>query len=321
MSYEDVKSVAKDTAMRVFKENAAKLTQEAHEIAYARAEEFTENFLSEVMATRPAVIHEIGDPGVQSAIFEAQSSYASAGDADLGNLLVSLLVDRMGTEERNLTQLALSSAVSVAKDLRSAHFSLLSCNLFLKGAQASASSIEELAHKLDEALYPLVDALHAIHPQEIDYLMGRGCVVVTIGEMSIARYLRMSYPGLFTRGFNNEWPEARFLMDTPLVEPHPQNPGNYRLAIVTNSDLETLIRSYELEHLRDTAAAALEHNVIGDTEIESLLVSASPRLANLFSRWSILGMQHCLNTATGHAIGHAHLRNIGVDVAAFDQFV
>ncbi|MEV7994879.1 LPO_1073/Vpar_1526 family protein [Streptomyces sp. NPDC086077] len=311
MSYADVKSVARDTAMEVFRENATKLTREAHSIAYSRAEEFTENFLDEMMTTCPEALHQIQEPGVQATILEAQSGYASTGDEDLANLLVELLIGRMKRDARDLTQLALSSAVSVAKDLRSAHFSLLSCNLFLKGVRLPVTSFEELAQGMDEALYPIQDALYTIGPQDLDYLVGRGCLISATGAISIGRYLRMNYPGICTRGFKaDEWPESRLLMDTPLAEPHPENSGYYRVPIVTNMDLEVLLESYELEHLRGAAKEALQHNVMGDMEISSLLTSTRPRLTNTFSRWSFLGLEHYVNTATGTAIGHAHLRNV-----------
>ncbi|MFF7845929.1 LPO_1073/Vpar_1526 family protein [Streptomyces ossamyceticus] len=155
MTYEDTKAVAKDTAMEVFKENATKLVREAHDIAYGRAEEFAENFLDGIIRNHPDVLNKLRDPGMQASILDAQSSYAATGDAELGDLLVGLLTDRIEKEERDLAHLALNSAISVAKELRSAHFSLLAINFFVKGIVIPVSSVPELALVMDDALYPL----------------------------------------------------------------------------------------------------------------------------------------------------------------------
>lgn len=309
MSYADTKAVARDVAMEVFRENATRLVREAHATAHARAEEFVDNFLDQMAAKHPDALHHMQEPGVQSALLEAQSTYARTGDADLGELLVELLIDRVGKTERDLAQLALISAIEVARELRSAHLALLASNLFVKGIRLNVTSVEELAQGMEEALYPLQDALHTINSMDLDYLVGRGCLILSAGQISIAEYLRMTYPGMFTRGFNTkQWPGGAHLLDTPLVEAHPDHPGNHRIAAITNEDLDMLLESYELAYCEHDARTALRQNPVGDQEIERLLTSAAPRLTNTFSRWKALNLSHYVNTATGVAIGHAYLR-------------
>ncbi|MFG3168370.1 LPO_1073/Vpar_1526 family protein [Streptomyces sp. NPDC048200] len=311
LSYEDTKAVAKDVAMEIFKENATRLVREAHDIAYGRAEEFAEIFFDELIRNHPDALQKMRDPGVQSSIFEAQSSYATTGDAELGDLLVGLLVDRIEKEERDLAHLALNSAIGVAKELRSAHFSLLALNFFVKGVVVPVDSIEKLARAMDDALYRLQDALYVIGDQDLDYLVGKGCLIAANGQFGIAKYLRMNLPGLFTRGFNvQEWPAGRPLLDVPFVMQDPGDPKYRRIDAVTKMDLDVLLESYDRQDLRGVAEEALQQNVIRDHEIEVRLSLEAPRLKRLFSRWRDLSLDHYVNTATGVAIGHCYLKSV-----------
>ncbi|MFG3198015.1 LPO_1073/Vpar_1526 family protein [Streptomyces sp. NPDC048208] len=323
MSYEDTKAVAKDAAMEVFKENATKLVREAHDIAYKRAEEFAENFLDEIIRSHPNALKKMRDPGVQANIFEAQSSYAITGDAELGDLLVGLLIDRIEQEERDLAHLALNSAIGLAKELRSAHVSLLAINFFLKGIVIPVDSVAQLAPAMDDALHTLQDALYAIGEQDLDYLVGKGCLILASGQVSIAKYLRINLPGLFTRGFNaQEWPEGLPLLDAPFVVQDADDPNYHRIDVVTKRDLDALLDSCERQDLRGIAAEAMRQNVMQDYEIEARLSSQVPRLANIFSRCRSLGLEHYVNTATGVAIGHSYLKSaVGNKLPPLKSFI
>lgn len=103
ISYSDAKEIALD----VYKSNFLQLSQDAAELARARAEEITDNFLTKLKDENEAAVTEMSQPGMQAALFEAQKQYAKTGDKNLEGLLVDILVERASTPERNIYQIVL----------------------------------------------------------------------------------------------------------------------------------------------------------------------------------------------------------------------
>lgn len=103
ISYSDAKEIALD----VYKANFLQLSQDAAELARARAEEITDNFLTKLKKENEAAVIEMSKPGMQAALFEAQKQYAKTGDKNLEGLLVDILVERASTPERNIYQIVL----------------------------------------------------------------------------------------------------------------------------------------------------------------------------------------------------------------------
>ncbi|MDA1096239.1 MAG: hypothetical protein O3B84_03165 [Chloroflexi bacterium] len=96
LTYVDARSMVLD----VFNANYLKMSREATAIARTRAESFTNAFLERLEETNPHALDSARDPDMQRAIFTAQLEFASSGDADLGELLVALLVDRARESKR-----------------------------------------------------------------------------------------------------------------------------------------------------------------------------------------------------------------------------
>ena len=86
LSYREVRDVALD----VFRANFCKLAGLAKDIARARAEEITEEFLSRLQEEYPTGLQKAHDPDFQYALFTIQREYARNGDRELGDLLVDL---------------------------------------------------------------------------------------------------------------------------------------------------------------------------------------------------------------------------------------
>lgn len=101
LNYLEVREVAKDVALNVFRENFPKLQGEAMLLASARGEAITEDFFSKLQIENPDGINQANSPDFQDALFTVQKEYAKAGDEELGQLLVDLLVDRTKELTRN----------------------------------------------------------------------------------------------------------------------------------------------------------------------------------------------------------------------------
>ena len=103
MSYSEVK----DAALDVFEANFFRLAGIAKETAEQRAEEVTEKLLERLQREHPEGFSQANDPGFQHALFTVQREHARTGDANLGDLLVDLLVDRTRHPQRDIMQIVL----------------------------------------------------------------------------------------------------------------------------------------------------------------------------------------------------------------------
>ena len=122
LTYSDVKEIALD----VFNTNFLRLSDESYRVALERNAEITEKFLIELEKQNPAGINSAQDPDFQYTLFNLQNAYARCGDAELGDLLVNLLVDRTKQPNRSLLQIVLNESIIVAPKLTQQQLSALS---------------------------------------------------------------------------------------------------------------------------------------------------------------------------------------------------
>jgi hypothetical protein len=312
LGYRDVKEISHDTAMEVFEKNFNKLSQVAYDIARERAEEFTSNLVEAVQQRAPDALDQFQDPGTQSALFSAQSGYAKTGDADLGEVLIELLMTRISVNVRDTSQLASSYAVTVAENLSSHHFAILTCSLVLKQiAYEDVRSVDSLARQIRKTIEPFTNDLRDAEPVDLDYLTGLGCMIVTTSTLTPGKWSGMNYPGLFTRGFSSsEMQNSALLIGTPLVRPFGPDSDRYKINAITEPELRELVDRVVLNDMSNLAVHTLRNTVLQEHEIERMLTESQPTLAAIFKRCANLGINSYINTAIGTAIAHANMRRV-----------
>lgn len=94
-----------------------RFTATARQIVEERAQEFVENYMCRQADVAPAAISSMEQPYMQRALQHAQVEYASSGDADLGSLLVDLVVELSQKEHRGTHATALQDALTMAPRL------------------------------------------------------------------------------------------------------------------------------------------------------------------------------------------------------------
>ncbi|MET9332279.1 LPO_1073/Vpar_1526 family protein [Streptomyces cellulosae] len=317
LGYRDVKEISRDTAMEVFEKNFHNLSQLAHNVARDRAEEFTWNLIEVVQQRTPSALDTFQDPGTQAALFSAQSGYAKTGDADLGEVLIELLMTRISANVRDTSQLASTYAVTVAENLSSHHFAILTCSFILKQlSYRGVNSTASLARQMLETIDPFVGDLNDANPVDLDYLTGLGCMIATSSTLSPGRYTGLNYPGLFTVGFSSRQVDANRLIGTPLVRPFGPESDRYKIAALTKSELLELVDRLVMHDMSDLALQTLQNSVMHEHDIQRILCQEQSGLAPIFARCSGLGVNAYINTAIGTAIAHANMRRVhsGFDV-------
>lgn len=317
VGYEDAKAIAIDT----FKENFQRLSQGAMQEALARNDEFTFNYLKVLHDRHPAAVENIEDPGVQSAILDAQFGYATTGDEDLGELLVDLLVDRTERVKRDTRQLLLNSALDTAKKLTPEHYRAITFLFYVYHCREDILNIEPLYSCLADKLAILWSALN-ISSIDIRYITSTGCFHdETYVIQSLPEILRLNYPGFFTYGFdpvsNPAISRAREIKaPTPLIVDCIRGQGHVQVNAVYARDLENVLQSateagFDIDSdLRGFLKQALNYAPMSDDEIRKELVSRSSVFANTLDAWNKSPLTPARLTDVGITIGHANMRRL-----------
>jgi hypothetical protein len=309
ISYEDAKSIAMD----VFDQNFHKLAREAHELAFARAEEFTLNYLAQVHEREPEAIQNISDPGIQSDVLAAQSGYAKSGDGDLGEILVDILVDRTQRTQRNITSLCLSESLAVAQKLTSEHFSILAVLFALKNVKlGGVAHPGDLYERLERILKPLEPGLNAASSSDVQYLTAVGCMTISMGSTDPRDVMRETYPGLFNRGLTpDETPDLQEFIGTTLIARCLHDATKFQVN-ATDSDVATQIANAAGldEQQRSKLLGLLRSNLMNNDEIGQEIQAASPLAYAAIEKFNSLQLGHASSTAIGIAIGHANVRRL-----------
>ncbi|MGR4850453.1 LPO_1073/Vpar_1526 family protein [Streptomyces sp. LARHCF252] len=334
VSYDDAKSIAMD----VFIDNFAKLSQTAHRLAIERADEFTENYLSELHEREPAAVENIEDPGIQSDILEAQAGFARSGDRDLGEVLVDILVDRTARTERTTASLALSAAINTAQKLTGPHFAALSTLFVFKQLRIKeVTDPQSLYRRMSICLTPMREDMARLSNSDIHYLTALGCITAPMGSPPIHQTLHQTYPGLFYEGIDISLAPKRFsgapedgpesvvakFKDTPAVAPSFRDPTKFQIAAVDHSALKRIITENGLqEHGSYLERALTARPVNGDTVMSEMRTHDSA-LGGIVDAYNATSLINCRNTAIGTAIAHASVRKAtgGNFITALDIFL
>jgi len=304
---------ARDIALDVFNDNFARLSESAHRRAVERVEEFTLNYLNQLYERQPTSVENIGDPGVQSSILEAQSSFAVSGDETLGQVLVDLLTDRTAVTERNIKQLSLHEAIYVSKKLTAEHFKALSL-LFLVTRTRSSEPLNpgNLYAWLCNSISPFSDSLR-VSDSDVSHLAATGCLWIGITSLSIPEYLLRAYPGLYAPGFNrDDCPEDLIaeIESAPSVRPrfttHLRDPELVQVNAIDEAGFVELT-----ENLSEGAIAFLRTRfgaVKRPDEVAEELGAFDRRLGVAVDKWQSSSLSQATLSAVGIAIGHANVR-------------
>ncbi|MCD2465079.1 hypothetical protein MBT42_16085 [Streptomyces sp. MBT42] len=308
IGYDDAKQIALD----VFKENFSKLSQGAYETARVRAEEFTENYLTELQERGGEAAANIQDPGIQSDILEAQSGYAKTGDRELGQILVDLLVDRTSTKERTITNLALSASISTAQKLTASHFSALTAIFVLRQLRiGGATSPPMLYARLSDYLSPLASDMQALTWTDVQYLAGLGCLTISMGAIDPAETLQKTYPGLFTMGFNLEQhPQVADLQATGIIRRCIRDNEKFQFDAADNESLREKLREVGQEDRLEQLQAVANSAPMSSSDILDEFTQRHPKIKMLLTAYEARQLANCTNTAIGTTIGHAYLRQV-----------
>ncbi|MFL6238357.1 MAG: LPO_1073/Vpar_1526 family protein [Actinomycetes bacterium] len=302
----------RETVLALFHENFLELRDMARDIATARAEAITTRFLDGLKEEHPEALERFSDPDLQRSVYRAQEEFACSGDEELAEVLVRLLVDRAGEEDRSVRTIALNEAIKAASLLTAAQRRVIGAVFFLRYTRQKAPDLQTFKALLHRSLAPLALGLptQASDYQHIEYV---GAGSVGIGSLGFGAAVRAGNEGFFTRGFAphqvpTDLPDN---LRSQLFVPCFREPDNLQVVVMSPEDVDELLARLAREEDGDALKSLFNIGQLTDAEIESELISENSQLAQLRDAWMTEGGPgHLSLTSVGIAIGHTYWRRL-----------
>lgn len=310
ISYADAKEIALD----VYKANFLELSQSAAKTARARAEELTDDFLTKLEKENKEAVAEMSTPGMQAALYEAQKQYAKTGDKNLEGLLVDILVERASTPQRNIHQIVLDESLTVASKLTTEQMDALTVNFLLsKTKNHSLLNLDSITKYLESHIIPFLSELTETSScyEHLEYV-GCGSFMHVTNIHPIEHLFRITYPGLFSKGFDADQfvKEIGEFTDYPwLIMKCFHDPEKYQINALDTDVLKKISTGRNLpEDMQNKFVKLFDSTLMKDQEIKEYLVSIKPEMTALFDLWKNSSISKFSLTTVGIAIAQANFR-------------
>jgi hypothetical protein len=299
---------AKDIAIDVYKANFLQLSKESADLALSRAEELTDNFLGKLKLENESAMGSLKDPGMQSSLFEAQKEFAKTGDKDLEGLLIDILVERAGVNDRNLHQIVLDESLKVAPKLTTDQMDALTITV-----NGAVNSLETFKVLLERDFIPFIATLSK-ESSCYEHLEYAGCGSLNLlgGLKPVETIFKQHYSGLFCKGFEIADFESTVGASVDyqgLLSECLQDSSKFQINVLTELVLNDKMTELGIddEH-RLKLTAYFNNNLMSDLEVKEYILKIVPGFEILFDRWSDSNLSKFSLTTVGIAIAQANFR-------------
>jgi hypothetical protein len=298
----------KEIVLDVFRDNFETLSKVAMETARARAEKITEDFLTRLQKENSEGLKKAETPEFQLSLLTVQREYARSGDAELGSLLVDLLIDLSKQEQRSIQEIVLHECLTVAPKLTADQLAALGVVFYFRYTRSPHGfALEIVKQLLERSVIPFADLLSKKETpyRHLEFLGGG---TIGLGEVILENVLQVHYPAAFTDGFT----EAELSAALPGVDhygiifPSSQNPENVQF---NTPDFEALNHLFKDKETAEKAKALWTSKLWSPAIIKAKLIELLPPMDKVFDVWNNSSMKHLQLTTVGMAIGHAYLKS------------
>jgi len=310
LTYKDVRDIALD----VFKQNFHQLVGVAKETAAQRAEEITDNFLKTLQERNPEGIRSAEDPDFQYALFTAQREYARAGDTDLADILVDILVERSKESARSLQSIVLNESLNVAPKLTSDQMTVLSLVFTLRYTKyLKMNSTQALKDYIRTRIAPFINDLPNKESayQHLEFV---GCCNIQVTQISVENIFNRNYPVLFSNGFTLEALKEKIgdsQYPGELVIPCMHDSKMFQINAIDEEVFRKLAADRSVsDDITNKFLELHQKSMMNQTKIKEYLESLDSVMPDFLKRWDDSSLKHITLTSVGIAIGHANVRRV-----------
>jgi hypothetical protein len=304
-----------EIALGVYRANALELRGIAEDIAFARAERITTDFLNRLMEEDPASAKNLADPDIQSVMFTAQKEYARSGEEDLAATLVDLLADRTAETDRSLRTLVLNEAILSVPKLTEQQRRAIGLVFLLRYSRwtGSAATPEDYFREhLVKNVLALGDDLPT-SPQNYQHIEYVGAGSVSVSSAPFGTVLRAGVEALFTRGFSMDAVPEDLRIDgriQQLLIPCRRIPEMYQVSVMATQDIPKVAEQRGLGDLEQPLVNLAQQGVLQDHEVVEEAIAFDGRIGDISEAWESSSLQNLTLTSVGIAIGHTYWRRL-----------
>lgn len=316
---------ARQIALDVYQANFPQLAAQAKEVATARAEELTDKFLKQLHKENPNGLQQAASPDFQYALLNAQRDHARAGDENLADLLVDLLVDRTKHKNRELLQLVLDEALHTAPKLTDAQLAVLAVIFLLRYVNSNSGDVASLTMFLKKHVEPVLHQAE-VTQSTFAHLEFTGCGSQTpFTQGDLKSVFCETYAALFQKGFSDEELAQQNLPEVAkeYVIPLPSDHTRKQISILNNEVLTAIAKKRGFdEATTNKLNQLLVAYRLSPDEIKQRLVQGAPFLSRAFDLWEKEAMGRFTLTSVGMALGHAFVKKtIGGEFAPLSIWI
>jgi hypothetical protein len=316
----------KEIALDVMRANLLEFKGRAQEKALERGAEITDKFLAKLAEGNPEGLQQAETPDFQDALFTIQKEYAKAGDPDLGDLLVDLLVDRTKQQERDILQIVLNESLHTAPKLTDGQIAALSAIFLLRSVQNNRlSNVAALGKFLEYHIGPILQKI-SYSDSTFHHLEFAGCGTASTFEgTSLEGIWTQLYGGMFRNGFDGSkldalqlGPEAKKRLTMPCLN----DSAKFQVAALNMEVLEEKLASNSVGP-EDTQLLKnlLSEGTFSEPEIRASVLSVAPSLTELMDKWTKTPISKFNLTSVGMAIGHANIKRFAGEFASLKIWI
>ncbi len=304
-------SEARDIANDVFKSNMLQYRGVAMEVAAQRGEELTDNFVAKMQSDNPAGFEQAKSPSFQDDMFVAQKEYAKAGEQDLGELLVDLLVDRSKETQRSTLQIVLSESLRVAPKLTQAQINTLSVIFLCRYVVHHGGSFDAVSSFYKTHLGAIADA-YATSRSAFNHLSFAGCGTLQMGSWDFRGGLVRIYSALFQKGLDESQVQSAGLPDNLRAEYVGKclnDPQKLQVLILGEETLANISKKRpDVKLHEEKFKALLSQGLIDQQSLNDKLDSLAPFMPKILEDWAASDLKSFDLSSVGMAIGHANIK-------------
>jgi hypothetical protein len=306
---------ARDIALDVFRSNFLILSGVAEEVARDRAERITREYLEKLQNSNLVALVSVQDPDMLQAIYTAQEGYARSGEEDLERILIDLLVDRSGQQDRDLKTVVLNEAIAVLPKLTARQRATIAICFVVRYTQYTGPlDLDSCFVYIDHNIVPFIE-LTSDKMADYQHIQSSGVGVIDSYPNRLGNIFSRIFCGFFTNGFTADElpPVAREYLR--------EHEGNSRILVPCLRNSRKLqINSPSLQGITELSAAEgadrgqlvslSAFGLMHESEIKADLISRLPEMSVLLERWDNTPLEQLELTTVGLAIGHSYWRQI-----------
>lgn len=251
---------------------------------------------------------------MQDALFSVQKSYAMSGDKELGDLLVDMLVDRAGYPKRNLVQITLDEALTVAPRLTIEQLDVITLSFLFTKTSFSCKNYNDFVKFVAKIIAPFIGGIPCEKSsyQYIEYL---GCGHIRSGGFgSIEHLFRKKYNAFFSLGFTLDEIKVKFSDEMKfrhLIMPCIHNSQNFQIKCLNFEALDEVCKQSGFSHDEVKFLRQLfDKTAMPNEKIKDLIIRDIPLMRELCEMWNAFNypLQRFELTPIGIAIAQANYR-------------